>query len=104
MVDKFFVFEATRFQRHRDNVDTVELLLFHCLTLASDEVPASLLDESVRFNDLLVTLVTVRSQSQYIGPAIIAYDVMYDESGTLSCMRSGVRKGKHTAEQLAYAS
>ena len=59
MVDKFFVFEATRFQRHGDDVDTVELLLFHRLTLTSDEVPASLLNETVRFDDFLIALVTI---------------------------------------------
>ena len=59
LVDKFFVFKATGFQRHRDDIDTIKLLFFHCLTLTSDEVPASLLDETVRFDDFLIALVTI---------------------------------------------
>lgn len=57
LVDKFLVREAARLQSHGDNVNTSGLLLFHGLSLFPDEIPTSLLDEALRFDDFLVPLI-----------------------------------------------
>jgi hypothetical protein len=57
LVDKFLICESTRLQCNRDDVDTSCFLFFHRLTLASDHISASLLDEDIRGDDFLVSLV-----------------------------------------------
>lgn len=58
LIDKLFIGETTGLESHGDNVDSGQLLLFHSLTLAPDEISASPFNETVCFDEFLVSLVT----------------------------------------------
>lgn len=54
LVDEVFVGETAGFEGDGDDVDAGCFLLLHCLALAFDEVPASLLDVRLCFQNFLV--------------------------------------------------